>query len=89
MLFIPDLFPKPYYCQVAGMEYEYKCGHYRVMGQCGDHVRCQDTRHCHEAATQGSGATAVGVFMVTPGNETHHTAGTLSPITTNEKDYVF
>ena len=62
------------------MEYEYKCGHCRVMGQCGDHVRCQDTRHCHETATQvDSGVTAVGVFMMTTDNETHNT-GTMSPL---------
>ena len=74
------------------MEYEYKCGHYRVMGQCGDHVRCQDTRHCHEAGTEvDTGATAVGVFMLTDDNNGTHHSGTQSslPSTTNEKDYVF
>ena len=73
------------------MEYEYRCGHYRVMGQCGDHVRCQDTRHCHEAAGGGdTGVTAVGEFLLTTDNGTHHhniqKGPETSSQTTNDKD---
>ena len=52
----------------------------RVMGQCGDHVRCQDTRHCHETGRDGDhvSVTQVGVFKISTTTSTTPGAGNSS-----------
>ena len=32
---------------MGGSEYQYKCGDFKVFGNCGDYVMCQDSRHCN------------------------------------------
>ena len=56
----------------------------RVMGQCGDHVRCQDTRHCHETGRDGDNVsvTQVGVFKISTTTSTTLGAGGNSSVST-------
>ena len=32
--------------KVGGSDFQYKCGDFKVFGECGDFVKCQDSRHC-------------------------------------------
>ena len=32
--------------KVGGSEFQYKCGEFKVLGECGDFVKCQDSKHC-------------------------------------------